>query len=351
MSSRDSQRRINILMLGMTSVGKTSLARLARGDNFSPDYRPTVHNDYDVSIRIRGLPYAVTITDTEGLQPQDDNVPDPMLMNKQGIILVYSIEDEQSFEILENAMNDIVNRMEIPMLLVGNKTDLPNRRIATSDGETLAQEFAIQHHETSARNLPNDTCPEIFKMLIDTILSDGRDHTVFLDQARLRKLEREGMLNHAQAAAQAQSQAQAQALAAATRQAQVPTTTQANPGHNAGASARGSTNPQAPAKTTSITSSNSHSALRDQPPTNSHPQGQRSRNHYEASQGVQNQRTQGRGDHPGSRARNENNNRGTGRQSSDRESEGTAANRRPGERNRGDGQEPPGGEYRECIIM
>ncbi|CAG5115342.1 unnamed protein product, partial [Candidula unifasciata] len=72
-----------------------------------------------------------------------------------GYILVYAINDRQSFLAVGELKQqlDTIKKTSIQCLLVGNKADLLHeRRVATEEGEALAQELCCGFFETSARD-------------------------------------------------------------------------------------------------------------------------------------------------------------------------------------------------------
>lgn len=56
--------------------------------------------------------------------------------DNDGYIVVYSVTDRQSFEIAIDILNNLVyfEKTELPIILVGNKTDLVRKRSIARDG-------------------------------------------------------------------------------------------------------------------------------------------------------------------------------------------------------------------------
>ena len=70
-----------------------------------------------------------------------------------GFVLVYAINDKQSFEEVANIKQylDDVKKTNVQCVLVGNKMDLLHEVIVpTSDGDKLASDWACAFYETSA---------------------------------------------------------------------------------------------------------------------------------------------------------------------------------------------------------
>lgn len=66
-----------------------------------------------------------------------------------GILLVYSITDRQSFNYIKRAKIEI--QADIPVSLVGNKVDMIHlRQVSADEGEILAKDFECKFSELSA---------------------------------------------------------------------------------------------------------------------------------------------------------------------------------------------------------
>jgi Ras-related protein Rab-8A len=72
-----------------------------------------------------------------------------------GILLVYDVTDEQSFQNIRNWIRNIEQHAadNVDKLLVGNKCDMTDDKLVeTSVGQALAAEYNIDFFETSAKN-------------------------------------------------------------------------------------------------------------------------------------------------------------------------------------------------------
>lgn len=69
------------------------------------------------------------------------------------MILAFDITSEASFTSVRGWINSIykVKGKDIPVVLVGNKVDLADQREITNEmAQSIAGEFALNYHETSA---------------------------------------------------------------------------------------------------------------------------------------------------------------------------------------------------------
>ncbi|XP_053448482.1 ras-related protein Rab-13 isoform X3 [Nycticebus coucang] len=93
----------------------------------------------------------------------------------KGIILVYDITDEKSFENIQNWMKSIKEHASagVERLLLGNKCDMEaKRRVQKEQADKLAQKHGIRFFETSAKSSMN--VAEAFSSLArDILLKSG----------------------------------------------------------------------------------------------------------------------------------------------------------------------------------
>ncbi|XP_026657577.1 ras-related protein RABE1c-like isoform X3 [Phoenix dactylifera] len=72
-----------------------------------------------------------------------------------GILLVYDVTDESSFNNIRNWIRQIEQHASdnVNKILVGNKADMDEnkRAVSTSQGQMLADEYGIKFFETSAK--------------------------------------------------------------------------------------------------------------------------------------------------------------------------------------------------------
>lgn len=132
-----------LTVIGSTSVGKSALTIRFVKKQFTPEYDPTISRTYRHHIVINGTDYSLTVYDTAGLE-QQAQIPQ-YYINSHGFILVYSIADPQSFEIVRDIYDRLVDEIgsnSVPVVLIGNKFDLNDqRRVNKEAGQQLVQEW------------------------------------------------------------------------------------------------------------------------------------------------------------------------------------------------------------------
>lgn len=161
-----------LTVIGSTSVGKSSLTIRFLEGRFSAEYDPTISRMYRHRQLVNGVDYSLTIYDTAGLE-QQAQIPQQYIKS-HGFILVYSINDPQSFKIVSDIYIRLVDELgstQIPIVLIGNKTDLnEQRRITYEAGKDLVQQWKdagsqAAFMETSA--LTGEKVSEVFTTLIN----------------------------------------------------------------------------------------------------------------------------------------------------------------------------------------
>ena len=142
-------------------TGKTSLINYYNGLGFNEKLVNTIGIDYCIK-NIKSSDnneYKLRIYDTAGMEKYK-SVTLSILKRCKGIILVYSIDNKQSFENIRykwiNDIKDHINISEVPIILVGNKKDLENERIISKEeGRKVAEENNFLFFETSAKTGTN----------------------------------------------------------------------------------------------------------------------------------------------------------------------------------------------------
>ncbi|KAJ1913718.1 GTP-binding protein [Tieghemiomyces parasiticus] len=165
-----SQKVRKIVVLGSRSVGKSTLINQFVNEFYADAYYPTIENTYRKNIRYKGQDFECEILDTAG---QDEFTPvnAKYAVGVQGYILVYSIASRSSFEMTKIVRDKILSFTGsgyVPVVLVGNKSDLHSQREVTAEeAADLARSWNCEAVESSAKN--NDNIAKIFDKMIIAI--------------------------------------------------------------------------------------------------------------------------------------------------------------------------------------
>ncbi|XP_032568835.1 ras-related protein Rab-13 isoform X1 [Chiroxiphia lanceolata] len=160
-----------LLLIGDSGVGKTCLVIRFAENDFSSTYISTIGIDFKIrTVDIDGKKIKLQIWDTAG-QERFKTITTAYYRGAVGIILVYDITDEKSFENIQNWMKSIKENASagVERLLLGNKCDMEGRRkVRQEAAEKLAKEHGIRFFETSAKSSKN--VEEAFRTLARDIL-------------------------------------------------------------------------------------------------------------------------------------------------------------------------------------
>ncbi|KIJ56185.1 hypothetical protein M422DRAFT_239391 [Sphaerobolus stellatus SS14] len=147
-------REYKLAVMGDGGVGKSALITRLLGARFEEDYNPTLEDSYRQRCIVDDEVADLDILDTAG-QEDYKSMRELYIRDREGFILVYSITSRDSVgEVIQlyDEIRRIKEQQYVPILLVGNKSDLEfQRQVSTSDGRSLAQYFNCQLIETSAK--------------------------------------------------------------------------------------------------------------------------------------------------------------------------------------------------------
>jgi small GTP-binding protein len=148
------QNSINIALKGAPGSGKTSTYFRYDMNAFYPngDY-PTIEDRRMKMLDVHEQRYFVELLDaTEAMR----ELPHYQALT-HAWYCVFDVTDQQSFLDLQDYLATHYSKQPqgFPVLIVGTKTDLPNRAVSPAQGQQLAQQCHAQYFETSAKDNVN----------------------------------------------------------------------------------------------------------------------------------------------------------------------------------------------------
>ncbi|OBS60481.1 hypothetical protein A6R68_08395 [Neotoma lepida] len=174
-----------VIMVGSGGVGKSALTLQFMYDEFVEDYEPTKADSYRKKVVLDGEEVQIDILDTAG-QEDYAAIRDNYFRSGEGFLLVFSITEHESFTAtaefrsvgaeksadgerpddrgggkLRASLGKPILRVKaeedkIPLLVVGNKSDLEERRqVPVDEARGKAEEWGVQYVETSAKTRAN----------------------------------------------------------------------------------------------------------------------------------------------------------------------------------------------------
>ena len=144
-----------IIIIGDQGVGKSCLSIKASRNYFEDFYSPTVGFEFlTLNVKIEDQNIKLQIWDTCGQEVYRSLITS-FYRSSSLAIIVYSIDNEDSFMNIEKWLNDIKTQSnpDVKIFLVGNKADLQEKRkITRAAGEKFSTEHKLSFFtETSAK--------------------------------------------------------------------------------------------------------------------------------------------------------------------------------------------------------
>ncbi|XP_069700648.1 ras-related protein Ral-a isoform X2 [Periplaneta americana] len=147
-----------VIMVGSGGVGKSALTLQFMYDEFVEDYEPTKADSYRKKVVLDGEEVQIDILDTAG-QEDYAAIRDNYFRSGEGFLCVFSITEDESFQATQEFRDQILrvkNDENIPFLLVGNKSDLDEKRkVSLAESNARAQQWGVPYVETSAKTRDN----------------------------------------------------------------------------------------------------------------------------------------------------------------------------------------------------
>ena len=178
-----------LLLIGDSGVGKSSLILRFADDTFNGSFISTIGVDFKVkTVDVGGTKIKMQIWDTAG-QERFRTIVSTYYRGAHGIIVVYDVTDKESFLKIQHWLKEIDNygTDKVSKLIVGNKSDLTERRVVTFESaKEFADQLGIQVIETSARSKAH--VEDVFLVMAETILEKIR-----FESANYRPLSSDGV--------------------------------------------------------------------------------------------------------------------------------------------------------------
>ncbi|XP_023205571.1 ras and EF-hand domain-containing protein-like isoform X2 [Xiphophorus maculatus] len=184
-------RLFKVVLVGNSSVGKTSLLRSFCEGRFHPSTTATVGIDYSVkTLTLDNMQIAMQLWDTAG-QERFRSMTKQFFRKADGVVLMYDVTVAESFTAVRPWLLNVQEAAGegIPILLLGNKMDMTREReVPSKDAEQLAFENKVIFFEVSAYTGKNvtESLTHLARILLeqeDTV----RDTTVSLSAQPIKK--------------------------------------------------------------------------------------------------------------------------------------------------------------------
>ncbi|CAI4233169.1 unnamed protein product [Auanema sp. JU1783] len=147
-------KKFKLVFLGEQSVGKTSLITRFMYDSFDNTYQATIGIDFlSKTMYLEDRTVRLQLWDTAGQERFRSLIPS-YIRDSTVAVVVYDITNSNSFHQTSKWIDDVRTERgsDVIIMLVGNKTDLSDKRqVTTDEGERKAKELNVMFIETSAK--------------------------------------------------------------------------------------------------------------------------------------------------------------------------------------------------------
>ena len=194
--------KCQLLIIGDSSVGKTSiLTRFANG-TFNSNYLATVGLDsFTKDETIDDKNVRIKIWDTAG-QERFKSLTKGFFRNAEGIMIVYDVTNQETYESLKYWIQSIKTNIgedldHIPIIILGNKIDSEDREVKTEDAEVFCKGENFPYFETSAKT--GENIDQAVRFLVKKLMelnSDNKvgnnDNNIKINKEEHKKKEKSG---------------------------------------------------------------------------------------------------------------------------------------------------------------
>jgi len=144
---------IKLMVVGDDAAGKTCFVLQWAEGGFNNTHIPTLGVDFkDRLVKVHKKEFLVELWDTAGSERFDD-VTSQFYHNMEGYLIMFDLTDYNSFKNVEKWMSKVKDQAKNPpIVLVGNKSDLDDRRlIKGARVKAFAKNMGVHYYESSGK--------------------------------------------------------------------------------------------------------------------------------------------------------------------------------------------------------
>jgi small GTP-binding protein len=144
----------NLVLIGSSAVGKSSIFARVTGEAFSQNYVETAGVDFRVRcVEVGDRLVRLLIWDCSGSKGYITGTQEHC-RSAHAAVIVYSSDDRASFEAVPSWIEQVEGRASV-VVLAANKSDLPAREVTFEEGKRLADYNGFNYSELSALTTAN----------------------------------------------------------------------------------------------------------------------------------------------------------------------------------------------------
>lgn len=145
---------LKLLFVGDSGVGKSSMLLKFTDNTFNDTFISTIGVDFKIkSITVCDKTVKLQIWDTAG-QERFRTITSSYYRGAHAVIIVYDITNRSTFANVDRWLSEIkkYSQDNVLIFLVGNKSDLKERKVSKEEGQDWADRHEVLFFETSAKN-------------------------------------------------------------------------------------------------------------------------------------------------------------------------------------------------------
>lgn len=163
---------LKVVVIGDSSVGKTCVSLRYLTGEFSSQTRPTIAAGFcNAKVKLGKTDIDLLIWDTAG-QEAYRGLTSQYYRDAKVALIVFDLTNPVTLNSVTEWHQRLTdaNRESVVCVLVGNKSDLPNRQVSQDQGEAVANEIKALYRETSAftgkgiSEVFEDVCEEYLRL-------------------------------------------------------------------------------------------------------------------------------------------------------------------------------------------
>eukprot|EP01060_Flectonema_neradi_P003879 TRINITY_DN1252_c0_g1_i3.p1 TRINITY_DN1252_c0_g1~~TRINITY_DN1252_c0_g1_i3.p1 ORF type:complete len:214 (+),score=40.78 TRINITY_DN1252_c0_g1_i3:89-730(+) len=148
---------MKMVIVGDYGVGKSSLLKQFVDGEWSAECSATIGIDFRIDcLEVQGKLVKLQMWDSSGMD-RYRRLYAAAYRNTDWIMLVFSLTDRGSFDLLPYRVREArdYTKEDMPIILVGNKSDLPGRVVTFDEADMFAADNGLDYIETSAKTASN----------------------------------------------------------------------------------------------------------------------------------------------------------------------------------------------------
>ena len=182
--------QLKITVIGEYFVGKTSVvARFVEG-TFDDTYTATIGFSFlSKQVNFNGKQYILNVWDTSGAERHKAVSPN-YFRGTDGCILIYDLSNKQTTNqlkywydefVTQSSALDTEGNLKIPLILIGNKSDIPGTEETFAIAQKFADDNKIEHH-LPVSALTGDNIESAFEEIVEMCANHQKES---FDQIRI----------------------------------------------------------------------------------------------------------------------------------------------------------------------